>query len=493
MSGPPNILFVMADDHAAKALGCYGGRLARLDPTPAIDRIAAEGVRLDHAYCTNAICTPSRASILTGQYGHRTGVRSLGDPLDPEIPHLGTRLQQAGYQTALFGKWHLGPDPTGFDDWQYLSGVGQQGTYFDPVFETSDAGTIQVPGFVTDIITERSLAWLRQRDRDRPFLLLCHHKAPHDWWQFAERHAPRFTDTDIPEPDSLFEDKAHRSVGSRDFGSSISPGNPYRSLAEVFSEPDYVTGSLDLRGMDHEEQTRAAYQKYLRDYLRCASGLDDSVGALLDFLEEDGIADDTVVVYTSDQGMFLGEHDQTDKRWMFEESLQMPMLVRYPREIAPGIVNRDIVTNLDFAPTLLDYAGVPTPSMMQGRSFRDNLRGDTPDDWPTAMYYRYWMHMAHHGVPAHYGIRTPRYKLMFFYGLPLDASYVDEPTPPGWELYDTERDPDEVHNVYDDPDYQDVVGELMAELARLRQRYGDTDEGYPQVLERARATGAPAH
>jgi N-acetylglucosamine-6-sulfatase len=178
---------------------------------------------------------------------------------------------------------------------------------------------------------------------------------------------------------------------------------------------------------------------------------------------------------------------------MFEESLQMPMLIRYPREIEPGTVNRDIVTNLDFAPTLLDYAGVPTPSAMQGRSFRSNLRGDTPDDWPTAMYYRYWMHMAHHGAPAHYGIRTRRYKLIFFYGLPMDASYVDEPTPPGWELYDTERDPDETHNVYDDPDYQDVVDELMGELARLRQRYGDTDERYPQVAERARATGAPPH
>lgn len=480
----PNILFIMADDHAANAIGCYGSRLAGLDPTPSIDKLADEGARLDRVACTNALCTPSRASILTSKYGHITGVRTIVDSLDPTLPHLGTLLQAGGYQTALIGKWHLFSEPTGFDDWQYLSAAHQQGTYFDPELTTRHEGTIQVPGYVSDIITDRSLAWLRDRDRDRPFFLMCHHKATHDFWQFPDRHAHRFDD-EIPEPSNLFEDKSHRSAGSRDFGSSVSPGNRYRSLADVFAADDYVTGRLDTTGMDAEQVTRAAYRKYVRDYLRCAATIDDSVAELLTFLDEDGIAEQTVVIYTSDQGMLLGEHDHGDKRWMFSESLQMPFLVRYPPEIAPRSVNDDIITNLDFAPTLLDYAGLDVPDDMQGRSFRGNLAGRTPADWPQAMYYRYWMHMDIHGVPAHYGIRTGRYKLMFFYGLPLDATGSNyPPTPVGWELYDTESDPDENHNVYDDPAYADVVAELTAELDRLKRHYGDTDERYPELLAR---------
>lgn len=482
----PNILYVMSDDHAANAIGCYGSRLAALDPTPAIDRLAAQGARLDTVLCTNGICTPSRASILTSQYGHQNGVRTLGDALDPRPPHLGHHLREAGYQTALIGKWHLYSEPTGFDDWQYLSSrtVGQQGDYVDPEFETKSEGTIRTSGYVSDIITQRSLDWLRRRDRERPFFLMCHHKAPHSEWEFPERHAGRFGG-EIPEPANLFEDKSHRSAGSRGLGSTISPHNAHGSLAERFAAEDWVTGPLDLVGLDDRKATRAAYRKYLRDYLRCSLTVDESVGALLDALDEEGLTDDTVVVYTSDQGMFLGEHDYYDKRWMFEEALRMPFVIRYPREIEAGSVNRDITTNLDFAPTFLDYAEQPVPPSMWGRSFRANLGGRTPPDWPTAMYYRYWMHMAHHGVPAHYGIRTQRFKLVYFYGLGLDASYSDYPaTPPGWELYDLEADPAENHNVYEDPDYRHVVGELKARLAALKEHYGDTDERYPELLER---------
>lgn len=484
----PNILFIMADDHAANSIGCYGSRLAPLDPTPNIDWLASQGARLDRVSCTNALCTPSRATILTGQYSHVNGVKTIVDALDPTLPHLGSMLQKSGYQTAMIGKWHLFSEPTGFDHWAYLSSVGQQGTYWDPEFTTSDEGVVHETGFVSDVITLRSLAWLADRDPDKPFFLMCHHKAPHDFWEFPERHADRFVDQDIPEPSNLFEDKSHRSEGSREFGSSVSPGNPWRSLAEVFSAEDYVTGPLDLSGMDHEEATRAAYRKYVEDYLRCAATVDDGVGQLLTFLEEEGIVDDTIVIYTSDQGMLLGEHDHGDKRWMFEEALQMPFVVRYPAEIAAGSVNDDIITNLDFAPTLLDFAGLEIPASMQGRSFRTNLAGRTPPDWPESMYYRYWMHMDIHGVPAHYGVRTKRYKLMFFYGLGLDASRSDyPPTPSGWELYDTELDPDENCNVHGDPAYADVVAELTRELDRLKQQYGDTDERYPEVLERRSA------
>lgn len=481
---PPNILYIMSDDHAANAIGCYGSRLAPLDPTPNIDRLASQGMRLDEAHCTNGICTPSRASIITGQHSHTNGVRTLADPLDPTRLHLGHLLQDAGYQTALVGKWHLHTEPTGFDEWQYFSGSGQQGEYFDPLLSTSTHGQVQASGYASDVVTERSLDWLRRRDRDRPFLLMCHHKAPHSEWEFPERHRDRF-DGDIPEPANLFEDKSHRSVGSRELGSTLSPGNPHGSLAERFASEEWVTGALDITGLDDQAVTRLAYRKYLRDYLRCAASVDDSVGALMGFLEDEGLTDDTVVIYTSDQGMFLGEHDYYDKRWMFQEALQMPFIIRYPREIEPGTSRGDIVTNVDFAPTMLDYAGVRTPAWMQGRSFRANLRGDPPADWPTAMYYRYWMHMAHHGVPAHYGIKTARYKLIFFYGLPLDASDSDYPaTPAGWELYDLQADPGENHNVYEDPRYDDVVVRLHRELAALKRHYGDNDERYPQLLER---------
>lgn len=488
---PPNILFIMGDDHAANAIGCYGSRLAGLDPTPNIDRLAAQGARLDGVSCTNALCTPSRATILTGQYSHVNGVKTIVDSLEPAVPHLGAWLQEAGYQTAVIGKWHLFAEPSGFDDWQYLSGALQQGTYFDPEFATRHDGTVQDTGYVSDRITDRCLDWLRRRDRDRPFLLLCHHKAPHDFWEFPERHAERFVDREILAPSTLFEDKSHRSEGSRMFGSSVSPGNPWRSLADVFSQEDYITGPLKTSGMDHEQATRAAYRKYLEDYLRCAATVDDSVGELLAFLDDEGIAEQTVVIYTSDQGMLLGEHDHGDKRWMFQESLQMPFVVRYPPEIAPGTVNDDLITNVDVCPTLLDHADVAVPDTVQGRSFRANLAGATPPDWPEAVYYRYWMHMDIHGVPAHYGVRTKRYKLLFFYGLGLDVSGSDyPPTPAGWELYDTDLDPDESRNVYDDPAYGDVVAELTEELDRLKQLVGDTDDAYPEVRARRRELGA---
>jgi len=484
----PNILYIMADDHAANAISCYGGRLSKVNKTPNIDRIAVEGIRLDNCFCTNSICTPSRASILTGKYSHLNGVYTLRDDFDRSQQNVAELLQQSGYQTAIIGKWHLHTEPRGFDYYNVLPG---QGRYHDPLFKEkgkpwqygSKGGEVY-KGYVTDIITDISLDWLKNRNKDKPFFLMCHHKAPHGLWEYADRHAHLYQDIEIPEPASLWEDKSHRSPGSREYGSTISTHNKVRNMVNRMQQRWWPTGRLDTSGMDENQKTRAAYQKYLKDYLRCVAAIDENVGRLLDYLDKEGLTENTVVIYTSDQGMFLGEHDYYDKRWMFEESLRMPFVARYPEEIKPTTVNDDIILNVDFAPTFLDYAGIPTPSEMQGKSFRANLAGRTPSNWRRSMYYRYWMHRAHHDVPAHYGIRTKRYKLIFFYGLPLDARGArNDPTPPGWELYDLKEDPYELKNVYNDPAYADVVKQLKSQLLYLKEKLGDVDEKYPELMK----------
>ena len=495
MSKHPNILIIMADDHASKAVSAYNSRLAPVFRTPHLDSLAEEGCRLDNCLCTNAICTPSRAVILTGKSSHITGVRTLSDAMDPEEQTFPRILQRAGYRTALFGKWHLHSEPRGFDRYSILPG---QGRYFNPSFidqgapwpALSEHGEDrdyprgrEEEGYVTDLITDKCIHWLRNRRKDAPFLLFCHHKAPHDDFEYHPRDEHLFDGVEIPEPENLWEDKSHRSDGSRDFGTTVSDHNRRRNAVRVLSRPDYPTGRLQLEGLNSTERTKAAYQKYLKDYLRVCKGIDDNVGRLLRCLEEEGLTEDTIVVYTSDQGMFLGEHDYMDKRWIYEEALQMPFLVRYPRGIRAGTVMDSIVSNLDFAPTFLELAGAPVPGEMQGRSFLPILRGEEPADWENTAYNRYWMHMAHHDVPAHFGIRTKEYKLVFFYGLPLDASdALDEPTPPGWELYDLQKDPGENRNVYDHPDYRELRQKAREELFRLRERLGEDDSPYPALV-----------
>jgi arylsulfatase A-like enzyme len=479
----PNILYIMSDDHAANAISCYGSRLASVFNTPNMDQIAEEGVRLNNYFSTNAICTPARATIMTGQYGHINGVRTLNDSWNPHNgPNLAALLQEAGYTTSMFGKWHLHCEPVGFDEYKYLSGVGGQGTYQDPEFTEKNRGIVERKGYVTDIITEMSLEWLRNRDSSKPFFMMCHHKAPHDFWEYAKRHEHLFDDIDIPVPNSLFEDKSHRSEASRDFGSSVTPRSKIRSLYADFCKPDYVTGQLTgTENMTFEEKGLAAYQKYLKDYLRTVAAIDDSVGALLDELEAQGILDNTIVIYTSDQGMFLGEHDYQDKRWSYEESLRAPLLIRYPKEIKLGSIENALMANIDMAPTLLDYAGVQIPKEMQGFSCRGLLRGEPQAPRRDAVYFRYWMHLAHnHHNPAHYGIRTDRWKLIYYYGLPLDAAgAVQEETPTGWELYDMKSDPFELKNLYEDPDYTEIIEELKERLFRMKSEYKDEDSRYP--------------
>ena len=475
----PNIIFIMSDDHAANAISAYRSRLAEVAPTPNIDQLAREGVMLTNVFCTNSICTPSRATILTGNYSHVTGVYTLQDALDPEEENISKVFQRNGYQTALFGKWHLKRIPSGFDTFKVVPG---QGLYHNPLFKDRDNwvdgndGGIMYKGFSTDLITDFSIEWMEQRDPERPFILFTHFKNAHAPWHFAERHKDLFADVDIPETESLWEDMSHRSEGSRNLGFTIS-----ENMVNNLARNNWPTGSLDTAGMSPVEKTKAAYQKYLKDYLRCVRAIDENVGRILAYLETSGLAENTVVIYTSDQGMFLGEHNYMDKRWMYEESLRMPFLVRYPGELDPGTVVDDIIINADFAPFLLDIAGIDIPYDMQGRSFLANLYGDTPDDWRQSMYYRYWLHTE--GRPAHYGVRTQNHKLIFFYGLPLGKTGTySVPTTPGWELYDLKNDPYELQNVYQDPRYSNVVTTLKNELLRLKKELGDEDSRYPEMV-----------
>ena len=462
----PNILFVMSDDHASHAMSCYG---SRINETPHLDRIADGGMIFQNCFCVNSICTPSRANILTGLHSHLNGVKTLGDPLDGRKPNVAKTLQANGYQTAMVGKWHLGhggnADPTGFDYWNVLPG---QGSYYDPVMIEED-GRKQHEGYATDIITDFSLEWLQNRDKDQPFFLMCHHKAPHRPWDSDEKHAHMFEDGDVPMPDNFFDDYANRSNAAKEAKMRVFGHMNDRDLKiEKLGPPP--------EGLSDEELANWQYQRYIKEYLRCVASIDDNVGRLLDYLDADGVADDTMVIYTSDQGFFLGDHGWYDKRFMYEESLRMPFIVRYPRAIGAGSSTHAMALNIDFAETWLDYAGLQIPDDMQGSSLRPIFEGETPNDWRESMYYRYWMHLSHHHVPAHYGIRTHRYKLIYYYGEALGTSgSVNQSTEPEWELFDLEKDPNEMCSVYDDPEYADVVKELTAELYRLKAEAMDDE------------------
>jgi arylsulfatase A-like enzyme len=475
----PNILFIFSDDHAYQAISAYGDSRKLLD-TPNIDRIAKAGVRFDRCLVPNSICGPARATILTGKYNHLNGFpnnsNSTFDGSQMTFPKL---LQAAGYQTAIVGKWHLGSDPTGFNFWQILPG---QGVYYNPPM-IKMGERIQVPGYTTDIITDVSLDWLKNRDKSRPFLLMAQHKAPHREWAPALRHLGFDKDRVYEEPATLFDDYSGRGVAERDQDMTIAktmtdrdvkftipPGmNEEQQKAwNAYYEPrNAKVRAANLQG---KELTRWRYQRYMHDYLGTVKAVDESVGRLLDYLEKEGLADNTIVVYSSDQGFYLGEHGWFDKRWIFEESVRTPFVLRWPGVTKPGTVNKDLVSNLDFAETFLEAAGVPVPSEMQGRSLVPTLRGQRPADWRTSFYYQYYEWPTPHHVRPHYGVVTDRYKLVRFYGTNEDY----------WELFDREKDPHELKSFYDDPSYAKTKAELEKELTRLRKELKVPEETPPR-------------
>jgi arylsulfatase A-like enzyme len=401
----PNILFIMADDHTSQAWGIYGGILEKYVQNSNIKRLAAKGCMLNNCFCTNSICVPSRASILTGQYSNRNGVYTLNESLSPDSLNVAKILHQNGYQTAVFGKWHLKKEPSGFDNYMVLPG---QGIYHNPFFLTKDnwqdneSGGKAIQGYETDIITDQSINWIKNRDRNKPFFLLCHFKATHEPYDYADRFKELYHDTEFPYPSTIFD------FGRQTTGRSFD-GQPLEVLASRMMQASvnpkfwisYPGLPFSTEGLDSIQARKKIYQKLIKDYLRCAAGINDNLGRILDYLESTGLDKNTVVIYTSDQGYFLGEHGFFDKRLIYEESLRMPFVICYPKEIPGGKRIDDIILNIDFPALFLEYAGISKPATIQGEGFRNNLKGNTPKNWRKSMYYRYWENDVER--PAHFG------------------------------------------------------------------------------------------
>ncbi|MFD8531114.1 sulfatase [Streptosporangium canum] len=457
----PNIVMILTDDHAAHSIGAYG---SVVNQTPRIDEIAEHGARFDNCFATNALCSPSRASILTGTYSHVNGVTTLSTHINAGQPTFISQLREAGYRTAMVGKWHMGDgaghDPENFDYWDVVIG---QGEYHNPRFLSED-GLRVVEGYATDIITDLALDWLDGLDGDAPWCVLIYHKAPHRPWEPDEKHMGMYSDA-IPVPATFHDDYDTRSCSAR---------RATIRLAENLTMKDLKVAPPD--GLTYEELALWKYQRYMEDYLACVASVDDNVGRVIDWLRERGEFADTVLMYASDQGFFLGDHGWFDKRLMYEESLRMPFLLSYPRAIEGGQAFDGIVTNVDMAQSILDAAGVAHHPRMQGRSFWPDLLGAPAEPPAEGMYYRYWEHDdQYHKAPAHYGYRTDRYKIIYFYNdgmnIPGTGPFV---YPPEWELYDMAVDPDELTNVYNNPEYKDVREELKAAMWRAQARVGDT-------------------
>ncbi len=464
---------MMSDDHAAHAISAYG---SRVNQTPHLDRLAREGAMLQSVFATNSICTPSRAAILTGQYSHLNGV-TMFNRFDSSRMTVARLLQQGGYYTGMIGKWHLGSDPVGFDHWEILPG---QGAYLNPLLYTATGEHTYSGKYVTNVLTDLAIDFLKNRPRNKPFFLMLHHKAPHRPWEADVSHGMEFADRWIPEPETFWDSYATRTdalhenmqrvaadLTRRDLKLPVPPDLQGAELASwLATKPDTVTMMLGGKAvtLTGEALARWKYQRFMQDYLATVQSVDDSVGRVLDFLDRSGLAKNTIVIYTSDQGFFLGDHGLFDKRFMYEESLRMPFLVRWPAAIHAGTRSDAIALNVDFAPTFLDAAGLPVPGDMQGRSLGPVLRGRTPADWRTSMYYRYYHDPGDHNTRAHYGVRTRTHKLIYFWK-------KDQ-----WELFDLVHDPSELHNLYGVPGHEKLTAMLKAELLRLKQAVHDDDQ-----------------
>ena len=472
----PNILFIFSDDHAVNAISSYGGFFAEIAPTPNIDLIAKEGALLENVFCTNAICGPSRASVLTGKYSHVNGYYKnyKGGVFNNQQWTFPKALQNAGYNTALVGKWHLASEPTGFNYFKYHISKGQQGYYWNPVYN-DNGSNINESGYATDLTTDFAIEWLEKRDNDKPFCLMLQYKAPHREWSPNTKYENLFDGITMPYPltfDDSYEGReltAGDTEMTMDYFSredmkmvppdNLSTNQKKRWLQYGFRKGQIVSPSDNL---DYNQSRKWKYQKYIKDYLATVKSIDDNIGRVLTYLKQNGLENNTVVIYSSDQGFFLGEHGFFDKRFMYEESIRMPFLIRYPNKIKPGTVVNDIISNIDFAPTLLDVAGVVVPNDIQGKSFLSNLFNKTPKDWKESMYYHYYEYPYYHHVQPHYGIRNKRYKLIHFY-YDIDV----------WEFYDLKKDPNEINNLINVESYQKKIKKLKKELYTLKSQFGN--------------------
>lgn len=486
----PNIIFIMTDDHTTQAMSCYGGNLIE---TPNMDRIADEGMRFDNCYATNALSGPSRACILTGKFSHRNGFTDNASTFDGSQLTFPKLMRENGYATGVVGKWHLISKPQGFDHWSILLGQNEQGNYYKPVFYENGT-VVKEDGYVTDVITDKAIEFIDEVHDEKPFMLMLHHKAPHRNWMPAPRHLGIFNDTVFPEPETLFDDYEGRGEAAQSQDMNIENTLDDEWDLKLLTREEILAGDNRLHDvyirmpeevqhkwdsvyapriaeyrsgkLQGDELVRWKYQQYMRDYLATAMSVDESIGRVMEYLEEIGELDNTVIVYTSDQGFFLGEHGWFDKRFMYEECLRMPFVIRYPKMIKAGSTSKAICMNVDFGPTFLDLAGIEVPSEMQGRSFRKVLekKGRIPAGWREAAYYHYYEYPAEHSVKRHYGIRTSDCKLIHFY------NDIDQ-----WEMYDMKADPQEMRNVYDDPAYAGKRAQMHRILEQVQQEYEDTD------------------
>ena len=470
----PNIIYIMADDLTTQAISAYGGIYKDIAPTPNIDKVAKEGMLFQDVLVTNSICGPSRAAILTGNYSNLNGYykNESGGKFDDSKWTFPQEFQKNGYKTALFGKWHLGTEPVGFDTFKYHNASGQQGNYWNPLYN-DNGKNIKEKGYATNLSTDFALNWLGATETtDKPFLMVLQYKAPHRPWHPDTKYEKLWDDIEMPYPSTFNDDYKGREKTAGDTEMTMEyfsrrdmklerPKNLKRKERIQWDFYGAKAGEIvQPKGMTNEEGKKWRYQNYIKDYLACVKSVDDNIGRVLTYLKENNLEENTVIVVTSDQGFYLGDHGFFDKRFIYEESLRMPFMVKYPERIKAGSVNEDIITNIDFAPTLLELAGITTTQKMQGTSFVPVLEGNTPNNWQDAMYYHYYEFPFWHHVQPHYGIRTQKYTLAHFY-YNIDV----------WELYDLEKDPNQMNNIYNDPNYTSTITELKAKLKNLMIKY----------------------